>query len=41
MKTVIAQNQQWIDETFAKLDGKMSKLTFKNRNKFPLYCMNG
>ena len=41
MKTVIAQNQQWIDETFAKLDAKMSKLTFRSRNKFPLYSING
>lgn len=41
MKTVIEQNQQWIDETFAKLDAKMSKLTFRSRNKFPLYSING
>ncbi len=41
MKTVIAQNQKWIDETFEKLDKKMSKLTFRNRNKFPKHAIDG
>ena len=32
---IIKQNKEFIDETFAKIDKKLSKVTVKNRNKIP------
>ena len=36
---IIKQNKEFIDETFAKIDKKLSKVTVKNRNKIP-YSQN-
>ena len=32
---IIADNKAWIDETFAKLDAKLSRTAVKSRNKIP------
>lgn len=41
MKTVIEQNKQWIDETFAKLDKKLSVTSVKSRDKLVFTSVNG
>lgn len=41
MKTVIEQHKAWIDETFEKLDKKLSHTAVKSRNKLPFTTING
>ena len=41
MRNVIAQNQEWIDQTWAKLEHKLSKVTVKSRNKLPYTTIDG
>jgi unsaturated chondroitin disaccharide hydrolase len=38
---LIAKNQAWIDETFGKLDAKLSKVTLRSRDKIPYTTENG
>ncbi len=38
---LIAQNQNWIDEVWGKLDEKLSRLAVKSRNKIPHTTRNG
>lgn len=38
---IIAKNKQWIDQTFAKLDKKLSKTAVKSRDKIPYTTVNG
>lgn len=38
---IIKNNQQWIDETWAKLDRKLSKTAIKSRNKIPYTTTDG
>ena len=38
---VIEQNKAWIDETFLKLDKKLSRLAVKSRDKIPYGSKNG
>ena len=41
MKQIIAQNQQWIDETWQKLDKKLSLVAVKSRDKLPYTTVSG
>ena len=41
MKEIIAQNQDWIDSTWSKIDRKLSKVAVKSRNKLPYTTING
>ena len=41
MRTVIAQNQEWIDLTWEKIDKKLSKVAVRSRNKLPYTTING
>ena len=41
MNTIIAQNKEWIDATFAKVDAKLSRTAVKSRNKIPYTTVNG
>ena len=38
---IIADNKAWIDETFAKLDKKLSRTAVKSRNIIPYTTKNG
>ena len=38
---IIEQNREWIDETFAKLDKKLSVTAVKSRDKIPYTTKNG
>ena len=38
---IIADNQAWIDETWAKLDEKLSRTAVKSRDKIPYSTKNG
>lgn len=38
---IIAKNKEWIDQTFAKLDKKLSKTAVKSRDKIPYTTVNG
>lgn len=40
-KTIIAENQAWIDATFAKVDRKLSRTAVKSREKLPYTTVNG
>ena len=40
-KTIIAENQAWIDATFAKVDKKLSRTAVKSREKLPYTTVNG
>lgn len=41
MKQVILENKTWIDETWQKLDRKLSRVAVKSRNKLPYSTVNG
>jgi len=41
MKQIIAQNKQWIEETWQKLDEKLSLVAVKSRDKLPYTTVNG
>ncbi len=41
MKQTIAQNKQWIDETWNKLDQKLSRVAVKSREKLPYTTVDG
>ncbi len=41
MKQIIAQNQQWIDETWDKLDRKLRCVAVKSREKLPYTTVDG
>ena len=41
MEKIIAQNKQWIDETWDKIDKKLSRVAIKSRNKIPYTTING
>lgn len=41
MKQTIAQNKQWIDETWQKLDRKLSLVAVKSRDKLPYTTVDG
>ena len=38
---IIADNKEWIDGVWAKLDAKMSKTAVKSRNKLPSTSVGG
>ena len=38
---ILAQNKEWIDATWQKLDKKLSRLAVKSRNKIPYTTVNG
>jgi len=40
-KTIITENQSWIDATFAKVDRKLSRTAVKSREKLPYTTVNG
>ncbi len=40
-ESILAQNKEWIDETFKRLDKKLSRLAVKSRNKIPFTTVNG
>jgi len=41
MNKIICQNKEWIDETWEKIDKKLSKTAVKSRNKLPSTTING
>lgn len=41
MKKILEQNKQWIDETWEKIDKKLSRVAIKSRNKIPYTTING
>ena len=41
MNTIIAQNKEWIDSTWAKVDVKLSRTAVKSREKIPYTSVNG
>lgn len=41
MNAVIAENKEWIDATWEKLDEKLSRTAVKSRNKIPYTTVNG
>ena len=41
MNTIIAQNKEWVDEVFAKVDCKLQKMAVKNREKLPFISNDG
>lgn len=41
MKSIIKDNQTWIDTTWEKLEKKLSKTAVKSRNKLPYTTING
>ena len=41
MNSVINQNKEWIDATWAKVDQKLSRVAVKDRNKIPYTTVNG
>jgi len=41
MENIIKNNKQWIDETWAKLDKKMSRVAISSRNKIPYTTIDG
>lgn len=41
MKKIIQENQIWIDETWEKIDKKLSRTAVKSRNKIPYSTING
>ena len=41
MKSVISENQSWIDATWEKVEKKLSKTAIKSRNKIPYTTVNG
>lgn len=41
MNTIIEQNKEWIDATWAKIDKKLSRTAVKSRNKIPYTTING
>lgn len=41
MNTIIAQNKEWIDSTWAKVDQKLSRTAVKSRNKLPYTTIRG
>jgi len=41
MQNVIQENQAWIDETWTKIDKKLSKIAVKSRNKLPYTTVDG
>ena len=40
-KQIIAENQNWIDDTWKKLDKKLSRIAVKSRYKIPYTTING
>ncbi len=41
MKTIIAQNKEWIDNVWSKIDKKLSYVAVKDRNIIPYTTING
>ena len=41
MKKIIAQNRDWIDATWKKMDAKLSRTAIKSREKLPCNTVNG
>ena len=41
MNSIIEQNKEWIDATWAKIDKKLSRTAVKSRNKIPYTTING
>lgn len=39
--SIIAENREWIEQTFKKLDKKLSVVAVKSRNKLPYTTVNG
>ena len=40
-ESILAQNKEWMDQTFEKLDKKLSRLAVKSRDKIPYGSKNG
>ena len=41
MNSIIEQNKEWIDATWAKVDKKLSRVAVKDRDKIPYTTVNG
>lgn len=41
MKSIIIENQKWIDEVWGRLDNKLSRIAVKSRGKIPYTTYNG
>lgn len=41
MKNIIEKNKDWIEDTWQKLDSKLSKVAVKSRDKIPYTTVNG
>lgn len=41
MNTIIQENKEWIDNTWEKIDKKLSKIAVRSRNKLPYTTING
>lgn len=41
MKSIIRSNQKWIDETWEKIDQKLSKVAVRSREKLPYSAVDG
>ena len=41
MHTVISQNKEWMDDTWAKVEAKLSKVAVRSRDKIPYTAVNG
>lgn len=41
MHTVISQNQEWMDATWAKIEAKLSKVAVRSRDKIPYTAVDG
>lgn len=41
MQNIIQENRAWIDETWTKIDKKLSKIAIKSRNKLPYTTVDG
>ena len=40
-ENILAQNKEWIDTTWAKIDGKLSRVAVKSRNIIPYTAVDG
>jgi len=41
MEKILQENKQWIDQTWQKLDTKLSRTAIKSRDKIPYSSQNG
>ena len=41
MKTILEENREWIENTWEKIEKKLSAVCIRSRNKLPYTCING